>query len=244
MKFGWKPDLPDQRDLTYKVTHAILPPMVDLRANFPAVYDQGDLGSCTANAIAGILEYDQIKQKYKTPFIPSRLFIYYNERALEGTINSDAGAQIRDGIKIVVKNGACKETTYPYAIAKFRLKPPMNAYTEALNYQALKYERLTDINSYKSCLANGYPFVFGFSVYSSFESTEVSKTGIVPMPAKTEKMLGGHAVVCCGYDDTKQVFICRNSWGSSWGQKGYFTLPYAYFNSNLTDDFWVVYTIE
>jgi len=243
--FGWKADLPDHRDLIYKLQKNLtIPTKMDLRSKCPPVYDQGELGSCTANAIAGAIEFDQIKQKYLKPFVPSRLFIYYNERVIENTVKSDSGAEIRDGIKSVVNQGACSETTVSYDITKFEIKPPAKAYTEASKYQAVKYERLTDINSYKNCLAAGNTFVFGFSVYESFESDAVAKTGIVPMPKKTEKLLGGHAVQCVGYDDTKKAFIVRNSWGANWGDKGYFYLPYSYFTSSLTDDFWTIYTIE
>jgi len=244
-KYGWKPELPDHRDYPYTLTAGIvLPPAIDLRSQCPPVYDQGELGSCTANALAGAIEFAQLKQKRKTPFIPSRLFIYYNERTIEGTIGQDAGAQIRDGIKTTVKYGACPETEWAYDATKFAIKPPKKAYTDALNYQVVKYQRLNNISDYKNCLASGIPFTFGFSVYESFESEEVAKSGNAPMPTKKEKMLGGHAVLCVGYDDAKQVFICRNSWGANWGQKGYFTLPYAYFTPSLTDDFWAIYNVE
>ena len=242
-RYGWRPDLPDQRDLVYKVDRiTALPKAVDLRANCPPVYDQGELGSCTANAIGGAVEYDFIRQKHAV-YVPSRLFIYYNERAMEGTLNSDAGAQIRDGIKSVSKQGVCNETLWKYDIAKFTVKPPAKCYKLALKDIVLKYERLTSVNSYKNALAKGYPFVFGMTVYESFESDSVAKNGLVPMPSKKEKIMGGHAVMAVGYNDDTQCFIVRNSWGDSWGDKGYFYLPYKYFNGNLTDDFWVIYTV-
>ena len=249
-KYGWKPDLPDHRDFTYsisrKVANITLPAKVDLRPLCPPVYDQGELGSCTGNAIAGAIEYEQIKKKDPKPFIPSRLFIYYNERVLEGTVSQDSGAMIRDGMKSVNLQGACTETTWPYNVAKFKKKPTAKAYKEGTNYQTKVYARVPqDLNSLKSCLAAGDPFVFGFTVYASFESDVVAKTGVMPMPTPNETVLGGHAVLCVGYDDSTQRFIVRNSWGPNWGQKGYFTMPYAYLtNNSLADDIWVIKDVE
>jgi C1A family cysteine protease len=222
---------------------ATLPPAVDLRPQCPKeVYDQGQLGSCTGNAIAGAIEFDEIKQKAADIFTPSRLFIYYNERVIEGTVNSDSGAQIRDGIKTVAKQGACHEQIWPYDIAKFRTKPPKPAYTDGAKHTAVQYQRLIQsLTEMKGCLAAGYPFVFGFTVYESFESSSVAKTGVVPFPGSGEKVVGGHAVLGVGYDDTSQRFIVRNSWGPGWGMKGYFTIPYSYLTaSNLADDFWTI----
>lgn len=244
--YGWVPDLPDHRDFLFAApveTLAALPASVDLRPNCPReVYDQGQLGSCTANAIAGALEFEQMKQGLKA-FTPSRLFIYYNERVTEGTVNSDSGAQIRDGIKSVGGIGACPETDWIYNITKFAEKPPqMPAYKDAPLGKALLYHRVPQVlNQMKGCLASGYPFVFGFSVYESFEGDQVAQTGVVPMPAQGEKVLGGHAVAAVGYDDKTQRFIARNSWGPIWGMNGYFTIPYAYLtDSNLADDFWTI----
>jgi C1A family cysteine protease len=124
--YGWIPDLPDHRDHLYAAPPprlTALPPSTDLRPQCPPVYDQGQLGSCTANAIAGAIEFDQMKQG-QTPFVPSRLFIYYNERDIEGTVGSDSGAQIRDGIKSVAQQGVCPEPEWPYDITKFTEKPP------------------------------------------------------------------------------------------------------------------------
>ncbi|HET7842231.1 MAG TPA: C1 family peptidase [Terriglobia bacterium] len=247
-RYGWVPDLPDQRDHLYAAPPQVLlklPSKVDLRSKCPPVYDQGELGSCTANAIGGAFQFEQIKQKQKS-FVPSRLFIYYNERVIEGTVNEDSGAQIRDGIKTCVKIGVCPETCWPYEISQFTVKPPDACYQEATKHQVLSYRRLTNVASQlKGCLASGYPFVFGFSVYESFESPQVAKTGHAPMPQPGEKQLGGHAVLAVGYDDKKQWYVVRNSWGKKWGMKGYFTLPYAYLaDSNLVDDFWTIRLVE
>ena len=203
----------------------------------PAGYDQGQLGSCTANAIAAAIEFDQKKR-----FVPSRLFIYYNERVMEGTVDSDAGAQIRDGIKSVATRGAPPEKDWPYVIAKFRDNPPASAYRDAKADMVTLYQRLIqDLNTMKGCLASGFPFVFGFTVYASFEGPKVARTGIVPMPAADEKMVGGHAVMAVGYDDASRHFLVRNSWGPSWGLKGYFKMPYAYLtNRRLASDLWTI----
>ena len=256
-KYGWRPDLPDHRDLVYATPHPValaLPPSVDLRPKCPPVYDQGQLSSCTANAIAGAVEFDQIKLKLPK-FVPSRLFIYYNERDMEHDVNSDGGAQIRDGIKSVAQQGVCPETLWPYndqtkGVAEgtkclYAEKPSPECYADAKKHTVKLYERLTPVlNTLKGCLASGYPFVCGITVYESFEGPKVAKTGIVPLPEAKEKMVGGHAVVAVGYHDAKQQFIMRNSWGPKWGLKGYFLLPYAYLtDTNLADDFWTIRTV-
>jgi C1A family cysteine protease len=219
-RFGWVPDLPDARDYLYSAPQAVLsklPSKVDLRRRMPPVYDQEQLGSCTANAIAAAFEFDQTAQK-QPDFMPSRLFIYYNERAIEGTVDSDSGAMIRDGIKSIAKVGVCHEKTWPYDISQYTAKPPRSAYTDARRHQATVYRRiLGNLHQMQGCLASGYPFVFGFSVYESFESAEVAATGQVPLPPRTETLIGGHAVLAVGYDDSIQSFIVRNSWGKSWG---------------------------
>ena len=222
------------------------PAKVDLRAKCPPVYDQGQLGSCTANAIGAAIQFDRRKQKLKSDFCPSRLFIYYNERAMEGTIKSDSGAQIRDGIKSVAHEGACPEKDWPYEIQKFQERPSKVCYRNALKCRALTYQRVVQtLTQFKGCLASGYPFVFGFTVYESFEGEEVAKTGKVEMPKPSEKTVGGHAVMAVGYDDAAQRFIVRNSWGPKWGMKGYFTMPYSYVTeNNLADDFWTIRIIS
>ena len=242
--YGWVPDLPDQRDMMYGAVRAIpaaLPASVDLRPHCSPVEDQGQLGSCTGNAIAGAVEF--LEKKDGVPFVNvSRLFIYYNERVIEHTVNSDSGAMIRDGIKTLVKYGVCAEKKWPYVISKFTNKPTAACFKEALTHQVQAYARLQTIGEMRACLADGYPFVFGFTVYEGFESQAVAKTGTVSMPNKSkEKMLGGHAVLAVGYNDAQKRFLVRNSWGPGWGLKGYFTMPYAYLGDrNLSDDFWTV----
>jgi C1A family cysteine protease len=174
-----------------------------------------------------------------------RLFVYYNERAMENTINDDSGAMLRDGIKSVAQEGVCPEKMWPYDPTPFppnrhlTKKPSASCYKEALKHTAVEYRRVTrNLSQMKGCLASGYPFVLGFTVYDSFESDTVAKTGVVPMPARREHVLGGHAVLAVGYDDRQSRFRMRNSWGRAWGVKGYFTMPYAYLlDDNLSDDF-------
>jgi C1A family cysteine protease len=242
--YGWIPDQPDQRDHLYAVPPqylTALPARADLRAKCPPVYDQGQLGSCTANAIGAALEFDRMQQKLSV-FVPSRLFIYYNERVIEGSVRSDSGAQIRDGIKSVASQGACPEPEWPYVISKFAVKPSARAYKDATFDRAISYQSIVqDLNQMKGCLASGYPFVFGFTVYQSFETAVVARTGHAPMPGWGERPVGGHAVMAVGYDDSSGWFIARNSWGPAWGMKGYFTLPYAYLiQPGLSSDFWTV----
>jgi len=255
-RYGWKPDLPDQRDYSYAVPAGVvqtIPSLVDLRPQCPAVYNQGDIGSCTANAIAGALEFDMIKQRLPS-FTPSRLFIYYNERSMEGTVGSDSGAYIRDGIKSVASQGDCPESEWTYDAtpplagnvfapdAKAATQPYPQCYTDAVQHKALTYMSIDrNLADMKGCLASTYPFVFGFTVYASFESSAVASSGIVPMPTAGEPTMGGHAVLAVSYDDSKNMFIIRNSWGPDWGLGGYFYMPYAYLlDNNLSDDFWTI----
>jgi C1A family cysteine protease len=220
-----------------------VPPAMDLRATCPPVYDQGQLGSCTANAIAAALEFNRRKEGL-ADFAPSRLFIYYNERVMEGTVGSDSGAQIRDGIKSVANIGAPPETEWPYDIAKFAAKPPAPAYADAKLDRALHYMRVVQVLSQmQGCLAAGFPFVFGFTVYESFESQAVASTGLMPMPGPGEKKLGGHAVMAVGYDNAKRLVTVRNSWNTTWGDKGYFYMPYEFILSPNASDFWTVRSV-
>jgi C1A family cysteine protease len=249
--YGWRPDLPDYRDLTYDASHKTLqqlPANADLRKSCPPIYDQGQLGSCTGNAIAGAIEFGSKKQNLSYDFMPSRLFIYYNERMIEGTINIDNGAEIRNGIKSVNKQGVCAEAIWQYndGTVAFKKKPTTKCYTEALKHQVLSYQRVDrNLNQMKACLAEGFSFVFGFTVYDEFEGDIVAKTGVLNMPQPKKVVQGGHAVLCVGYDDKTKRFIIRNSWGKDWGKDGYFTMPYDYLmNSNLSDDFWTIRMVE
>lgn len=241
-----KPDTEDLRDKVYRSTQfktiTTLPKIVDLRLSCSPIVDQGELGSCTANAIAsGLREYWE-NLSGKQFILLSRLWLYWQERYLEGTVNEDSGAYIRDGMKVLQKMGCAPEADWPYDISKFKQKPPTKATINALKFKITEYHRVANLTALKTALAEGYPIVIGIKIYESFESDQVAQTGIVPLPKRGEQFLGGHAVLAVGYkDDAKLkgqgVVICRNSWGKSWGDKGYFYLPYSYF-SNYATDMW------
>jgi len=242
-RYGWKPSFPDPRDVKFQVTAPIfLPPSIDLRSGCPPIYDQGQVGSCTGNAWAAAYEFGLIKEN-KVCWPPSRLFIYFGERSYEGTTGSDSGAMLRDGAKTLNKLGVCNESTWQYDVSKVTTQPSSPSFVEALKNTITEYQSLSnDILVLKQCLASGIPFIFGFTVFDSFESNEVAQTGNMPMPdINNESILGGHAVLGVGYDDSIQCFIIRNSWGIGWGQKGYFTMPYAYItNPQYASDFWCI----
>lgn len=250
---GWLPDLPDQRDIIFDgravLGVARIPDSTDLRTKCPAIYNQGALGSCTANALAAAFDFDRKHEGH--PFMdPSRLFIYWNERSLEGTITSDAGARIRDGVKVLRSIGTPPETVWPYIVSRFRDKPSSAAFKDAHANEALTYQRIIapqpgSAYDMLACLVEGHPFVAGITLYESFEGPVATKTGVIPMPEKNEEILGGHAILVVGYIHDKQQFICRNSWGTDWGDHGYFYLPFAYLtNRGLASDMWVIKTVE
>jgi len=240
---GWIPDLPDHRDYPYAAIRpkgVRVPGSVDLRPDMSPVENQGQLGSCTANALAGALEFLEIKSG-QTLVDLSRLFIYYNERAVEHTVASDSGAMLRDGIKTLASLGVCPEKKWPYVISAFAKKPSAACYTAAKKHTISSYHRIASLAEMRAGLAEGYPFVFGFSVYESFESPAVARTGVLDMPKPRERQLGGHAVCAVGYDDKAKRLFVRNSWGPNWGMAGYFTMPYDYVaDRDLSDDFWTI----
>jgi len=201
----------------------------------PPVYDQGNLGSCTANALCCLMQCQDDIQS-------SRLFLYYNERALEGTIATDSGATLADGIRSLKTQGVCSEQAWPYVPSQFAERPAPPCYANALKHEALSvYSVPLVLSSLKAALTAGHPIAIGIRVYASFQSATVAKTGVVPLPRKGEALLGGHAVVVVGFSDATQAFLVRNSWGAAWGIKGYFTLPFAYLTSPaLASDAWVI----
>lgn len=244
---GWLPDLPDKRDQYYALplTFGPLPLRADLRDAMPAVYDQGTLGSCTAQAVAGAIEHGQRKQGIAEG-TPSRLFVYYNTRARIGTTTWDSGGYLRDAIKSVAKEGECDETLWPYYVSLFNHRPRLACYDAAKSERVLRYRRLRQqLPELQHCLASGYPFVFGFTVYGSLLSAEVARSGVVPMPAPGERTEGGHAVMAVGYDTEERVFFVRNSWGASWGQRGYCVMPFDYvLDQDLAADFWTIEQVQ
>ena len=233
--YGYKKDKKDKRDLIHpgKKLFSPIPKSADLRMLMTPVFAQGELGSCTANALVGMREY--LAKEKTTPVSLSRLFVYYKEREMEGNINEDAGAEIRDGMKVLNKIGACPEIDDPYDITKFTEKPSAQAVKDAKTWTISVYRRIVSLTAAKVALAAGDPVVFGFPVYESFESDAVSETGLMVMPKAGEDILGGHAVLAVGYDDKKKWLIVRNSWGKDWGDKGYFYMPYKFFTKYFSD---------
>jgi C1A family cysteine protease len=244
-KFGWKPDIPDHRDIhcVWQYNTKVLQE-VDLRSTgfLPEVYDQGSLGSCTANALAAAFSFNQNKQKLEK-FDPSRLFIYYNERNIEDSVEIDSGASIRDGIKVISRVGVCPEVDCVYDITKFTYKPTDIAYMHANEHKSVEYRRLNvNTNDIKKALSSGFPVIFGFTVFESFMSEEVEKTGLAKLPSGVDKVVGGHAALIVGYINGH--FIVRNSWGKSWGDSGYFTMPSSFFCDKYCADMWIIQSIK
>lgn len=241
-RFGWIPQKPDYRDLILAPQEIVLPKAVASMTTTISAWDQGDLGSCTSHGIGRIWAH-RILNELKMTLMPSRLFLYYQERVLEGTVPQDAGAEIRDGLKVLAKQGTPEEAYWPYVISKFAKKPPKSAYADALKNVALKYHAvLATVDAIKQALAAGFPLAGGFTVFESFMSKKVEKTGVMPMPKKSEAVQGSHCVCWDGYDDAKQVFFCCNSWGVDWGKNGWFSMPYA--NILNCSDFWTLDTVK
>lgn len=237
----------DRRDHQIKLLNPKLKisKSVNLKSQLSYVFDQGRIGSCTANSTSSM--YSWIVQKNNGQlFIPSRLFLYYNTRLIQGTVGYDSGASLRDTMKSLKDYGVCPETSWAYLYENLFTTPTPSCYVEGLNHQALSYASVTiSLVSMKNVLQTR-PFVLGILVYSSFFAPNVSKTGYVPVPnIQKEQLMGGHAILVLGYDDVKQCFYCRNSWGTSWGLQGDFYLPYQYAtNRKLSFDAWVLYSVE
>jgi C1A family cysteine protease len=267
---GWLPDYPDFRDYTpehktiepllkkakvKQPTKAGLPASVDLRAWCSPIEDQGQLGSCTANAGAGIVEYFE-RRAFGKYLDASRLFLYKATRDLLHW-TGDTGAFLRTTMGALVLFGVPPEDYWPYAIADFDKEPPPFCYAFAQNYQAISYFRLDPpvtprdvlLDRIKRYLAAGFPSMFGFTVYTSI--SQAATTGEIPYPTPGEKVAGGHAIVAVGYDDKKKIknahpgatqttgaLLIRNSWGTGWGSAGYGWLPYEYVLTGLAIDWW------
>jgi C1A family cysteine protease len=263
--YGWRRDRLDPRDRLFNLEERIsqgsaLPPKFDLTDEMPPVYNQGQLGSCTANATAALLQHMQLRQgEAEGSEIPSRLFIYYEERRLEGQPeDQDTGAEVRDGIKVLVNEGAPSETIWPYSDGNpgpFSQRPPQDAYTEAMQYEAVEYKSILiglPGAPMRTAISNHYPIAFGFSVPPQFEDPNWGPASdYLPLPAADAQPIGGHAVVVVGYDYTLErfnvpVFKIRNSWGADWGENGYFYMDSRWFDPwrQLADDLWVVMSVK
>jgi C1A family cysteine protease len=186
-----------------------------------------------------------MKDKHRRVIFPSRLFLYYNSRAMEHTERSNEGVYIRDAIKAVARRGDCPESLWPYVEHKFATRPPRACYQKASKYRAVQYYRIhRKLDDFRACLGSGFPFVFGFSAHEKF-LTIVKKSGSLEMPAPGEKLIGKHAVLAVGYDDRRGRFFVRNSWGTKYGLKGYFTMPYEYLlKEDLSADFWTIRVVS
>jgi len=259
-RYGWVPDLPDARDHLYAAppaTIVALPPKVDLRAQCPKVYNQGRIGSCTANAIGGAFEFDLLKQDL-TDFMPSRLFIYYNERSVEGTVGTDSGAMIRDGIKSVATLGVCTDTEWPYddtppapedgswpVGARAGQKPSPQCYTDALRHTGSSYQRVVrSLAQFKDAWRPAS------RSSSASPCTRVSRARRLPDRCRSDALArrtgsGWSRGARRRYDDADQRFTVRNSWGDQWGDGGYFTMPYAFLTErSLSSDFWTIRVVS
>jgi C1A family cysteine protease len=219
-----------------------LPAVVDLRRHCPPVYDQRHLNSCSANAIAAALRYDELKEGRPDVPSPSRLFIYFNERVLAGVAGTNSPVSLRDGYRTVSKLGACPEAMWPYLVRRFRRRPTPSCYRSALRRRAIAYYRIRRaIGQLRACLAEGFPFVLALAVHRSATERRVRRTGILPVPTARDRFLGGHAILAVGYDHPRRLIIFRNSWGAGWGERGYGYLPYRFIQSPaLTWDFWTM----
>lgn len=248
--YGYRPSLPDSRDLILRFSveqRVQAAESVDLCATglMPAIWDQGQIGSCVAHGTAAAYSYDLAKQGGAKNFTPSRLFIYYGGRLIENTVKSDSGLTITDGTKATNRYGCPPELDWPYDVSKFTQKPPASAYLEGEARQVVKYARVPQtVTDMQTCLSAGWPIVIGFTVYESFESQQVADSGVVPMPGTGERVLGGHCVLVVGYE-ADGTWLLRNSWGTSWGRGGYFTMPQQYLTDpGLAGDFWCVQLVE
>ncbi len=249
--FNYKFNLNIKRTLNYKNTFKLdqnltLPSTIDLSTNLDFIYDQKNLGSCTANSVAWLYKY------YRIDYFPSRLYIYFYERLFDkkegdNSVKIDDGSTLLQGMNVLKKKGVVSEKQYPYIIKKFHKKPPTILNKIANKNKINSFQKVNqDIDSIKYVLSSGKPFVFGIYVYSSFMNSSTFNTGIIPYPnIGTERILGGHALVAIGYDDSTQLIKCVNSFGRSWGDNGYAYLPYNYIqNYFLTDDLWMITDFE
>ena len=241
------PDPVDERDHKFSIVHApaVLPSHFDLRPlhNVPAILDQQNLGSCAPNEISEAMKYC-LKEEGTNVFQPARLYIYYFARLLDGSsVEEDTGITIRSGLKSIQQYGVCGETYLPYDISKFRDKPSSECLAIGKYHKNIQYLRVSqDLASIKHCIYSKSPVIIGISVYESLEAEETLKTGVIPLPdVSNEQLLGGHCVSLYSYDDSARVFGMMNSWGTSVGQSGWFTIPYDYIlNPQLCSDLWCI----
>lgn len=249
---GWLKQNPDHRDIELMLVRpeaaAALPVIADQRPACPAVYDQGNEGSCTAHAGGFLWHYEEQVVEVKTVERPSVAQIYYITRMLQGTTNQDSGATMRNVFKAIAKWGYCHDSLMPYKAGQYKMKPTVAAMKDAQKYipQGSMYASVPqDLATIKATLAAMKPIAFGFSVPKSFMGQQVAKTGIFAGPMTNEQVVGGHAVALVGYEDPhgdgSGNAIVRNSWGADWGQAGYVKMPLSFIlNPKWCSDFWTV----
>lgn len=237
----------DHRDykITFNHPDDSLPDSVDLRQKELPIYDQGQTNSCTSNSICHTCMYDIWKQD-KIVLIPSRLFVYYNERMMDGTVNEDCGSTIKQSVKAVAKYGFVSEDKWNFDPNKIITKPPQELYDEAKNHIGREYYQVTQtVEQIKKAIAAGFYVNLGIAVYDSFESDEVSTTGVIPMPTASNVLRGYHAVCLCGYSQEKQCFLLMNSWSQSWCLNGCAWISYQYISDpKLAFDAWVLSKVQ
>lgn len=234
-RYGCRPDTKDVRDLKFRDSQHFklmkLPNSVDLTSKLPPCWDQGELGSCTGHGSVGAMVFIHPDKMF------SRLDAYFNARVIEGDIDQDNGAQIRDVVMGLVKTGVCDESVWPYDISTFATPPALDT---AVMTKVSQYLRCDNLDEVRNSLAQGFPVIIGFTVFSNFESAEMVKHGILHTPGWFDKNLGGHCVLVTGYDDTAQQVTIRNSWGTEWGPfQGNFRMGYDYFH-HLVSDMWTI----
>ncbi len=239
---GWRKQHHDPRDQLLATPEAAkLPTLASLRSHMPTVRDQGDLGSCTANAGAVMAEFVRWKETGTRPSRFSRLDLYATTRELEGTpLSDDSGCYVRDVLKALTKSGVCYELLWPYIVSRFSTRPPSAAVKDALHHRATSYKAASTLAQIKQSIVDGYPLIFGFDCFESLMTEAVDRTGMIPMPDDGEANIGGHCVTVVGFDDGKKALEIQNSWGTGWGIAGFGWLPYEYVTSGLASDFWTL----
>jgi len=221
---------------------ASLPTKVDLRYLCSPVENQRELSSCTANACVGALEMLEKQQGIPQEDL-SRLYVYWNTRILDGSVDKDQGAYLSTSMRAIQKHGACLESMWPYDPTEVFSRPHDQCYADGALRQTLEYARVSQGYGIKAALAEGFSVVFGMMLRTSF--SKVNKTGQVPIPKKREKSTGGHAMLIVGYNMRKSTYIVRNSWGAHWGHHGYCYVPFQMVDDpRMSWDFWVARKIE
>jgi C1A family cysteine protease len=249
--FGWIKDKPDSRDMKYTFRSRAMsyPASFSTQVKQPPIQDQGPVGCCVGEGCARLAKYGINKIKKQKDYNLSVLFAYWNARALEGNTSTDAGSSIRDGIKGIAKFGICQQALWPFDTNKVLTAPNKQCFTNALKFQALGYESLfnKDPLQIKDALFHDFPVTYGKLIYPNFQPDP--KTGVIPYPNTAMRLMGGHCMVICGWNDNLLgdgvgYFLEANSWSVNWGLAGYCWVPYTYVCSGIASDFWAITKME